>query len=516
MNLPSLNLIIVSPELILVSGILIILLCNKIQLFNKYISAITTLILLSVYIVQIILSETIHNQHISQLAFNNMFILDALAQGFKTILNLFTVMIMFYIKEYLANRKTQLLEFYVLFLFAILGMMIMISANHMIVLYLGLEMLSLALYALIVLPSKQEINPDTHQIINYPINENAAESAMKLFILGSLASAILLFGISFIYGATNGQLQLNLIMQAITQDQQNTNLILLSIGLVFIVIALAFKFGLAPFHAWLPDVYQGSSLAVTTIIATITKLAVIVFIIRFLINGLMPLVIYWSTMLMVLAILSLFIGNILAISQTNIKRMLAYSAIAHMGFIALGFINLDANALNAILNYTIVYVFTNLMIFAILLLLSNTNYECENIQDLRVLSKNHPIYAIILLIAIFSLAGIPPLVGFYAKLTILQHLIHIGYNKLAIFAVIMSLIGTFYYLRIIKVMYFDNNNLANIQINSTDNSIKQLNNNKYNIGIATKIILTINITMIIATSIFPNLLLTFCMKLITN
>jgi NADH-quinone oxidoreductase subunit N len=317
----------------------------------------------------------------------------------------------------------------------------MISANNLLILYVGLELLSLALYGLVAIDHN---------------NVRCTEAAMKFFILGALASGLLLYGISFIYGATGGNLQLDKVFYSI-HESQGINHSMLVFGLVFIVAGLVFKLGLAPFHMWIPDVYEGSPLPVTTIIGTVTKIAAVIFILRFLINGLAGISNEWSVMLALLAFISVFIGNIIAIAQTNIKRMLGYSTIAHMGFLAFGLMTVSVNGLVSVLFYLLTYVLTALAGFGVLIMLSGGGRECEKIDDLKGLSKTHPMYAGVMLLVMFSLAGIPPLVGFYAKFKILESLVEMGYIRTAIYAVVMSLIGAFYYLRVVKVMYFDDN-----------------------------------------------------------
>ncbi|MCC2644650.1 MAG: NADH-quinone oxidoreductase subunit NuoN [Burkholderiales bacterium] len=422
-----------------------------------------------------------------QLAFNNMFILDSMAQGMKLFTYISGIMVLLYIKRYVIDKQLLKGELYAIYLFAILGMLVMISADNLLILYVGLELLSLALYGLVA------IDRD---------NVKSTEAAMKFFILGALSSGLLLYGISFIYGATNGNLQLEIVFQEITQLTQNhINSPSLVFGLVFIVSGLTFKLGLVPFHMWVPDVYEGSTLAVTTIIGTVTKLASVVFIIRFLVGGLSVLGPHWSLMLSVLAFLSLFVGNIVAIAQTNIKRMLGYSAIAQMGFIAFGLMTFSVDGLSAIIFYIVTYVLTSLAGFGALLMLSRNKYECEKIEDLKGLNKSHPIYAGILLLVMFSLAGVPPLVGFYAKLKILEALIAAGFLRSAIFIVIMSLIAAFYYLRIVKVMYFDE---QEVEIITADNCL------------LSKTVLVLNGLSLLVLGIIPEYLMNYCLRVITG
>ena len=340
-------------------------------------------------------------------------------------------------------------EFFTLSLFSLLGMYVMIDGNHLLVIYLGLELLTLSSYALVALRRD---------------NAQATEAAMKYFVLGALASGFLLYGLSMIYGAT-GSLELSSIAKAVASGNLEHQLLIF--GLVFIVAGLAFKLGVVPFHMWVPDVYHGAPTAITLMIGGAPKLAAFAIVIRLLVEGLLPLAVDWQQMLMLLSIASLIVGNLAAIAQTNLKRMLAFSTIAQMGFVLLGLMSgvVDknvagaANAYSASMFYIITYVLTTLATFGVMLALTREGFESEEINDLAGLNQRSPLYAGILATCLFSLAGIPPLVGFYAKLSVLQALITTGTPHLigvAIFAVVMSLIGAFYYLRVVKVMYFDN------------------------------------------------------------
>jgi NADH-quinone oxidoreductase subunit N len=339
-------------------------------------------------------------------------------------------------------------ELFSLSLFALLGMSFMISGQNFIVIYLGLELLTLSSYALVALRRD---------------HTQATEAAMKYFVLGAMASGFLLYGMSMMYGAT-GSLELSAVLKAIASGQVNHQVLVF--GLVFIVSGLAFKIGAVPFHMWIPDVYQGAPTAATLMIGGAPKLAAFAIMIRLLVEGLLPLAFDWQQMLSLLAIASLLIGNLAAIAQTNLKRMLAYSTIAQMGFVLLGFVagvingqtTLAANAYSSAMFYMIGYVLTTLASFGIIMLLARQGFESEEITDLAGLNQRNPLYAGVMAICLFSLAGIPPMVGFYAKLAVLQSLIASGqgfYMGLAIFAVMMSLVGAFYYLRVVKVMYFD-------------------------------------------------------------
>ncbi len=376
---------------------------------------------------------------------SNMFVADTMGNVLKFLACTAVGMGMVYSRSYLSDRGLLKGEFFSLALFATLGMMVMISANHFLSLYIGLELLSLCLYAMVAL------NRDSAA---------STEAAMKYFVLGALASGLLLYGMSMIYGAT-GTLEITEIARILSVP--NANRTVLVFGLVFIVSGLAFKLGVVPFHMWIPDVYHGAPNAVTLFIATAPELAAFAMAIRLLVNGLLPLAVDWQQMLILMAVLSMALGSFAAIAQTNIKRMLAYSTISHMGFLLLGLANgvVDGNWLSAAdayggaMFYVIVYVFTSLATFGVVLLLSRAGFEADNIDDYKGLSRRSPWFAFIMLLTMFSLAGLPPTVGFYAKLVVLQVTVSAGLVWLAVTAVMFSLISAFYYLRIVKLMYFD-------------------------------------------------------------
>lgn len=340
-------------------------------------------------------------------------------------------------------------EMFTLSMLALLGMFVMISGHNFLVIYLGLELLTLSSYALVAL-RRDDLK--------------ATEAAMKYFVLGALASGFLLYGLSLVYGAT-GSLDIPTVAQVIAAGVDQPQVLVL--GLVFVVAGLAFKLGVVPFHMWVPDVYHGSPTAVTLIIGGAPKLAAFAIVIRLLVEGLVPLAFDWQQMVAVLAVVSLLVGNLAAIAQTNMKRMLAFSTIAQMGFMLLAFVagvgaggdgSNMANAYGAAMFYVVTYVLTTLATFGVLLLLTRQGFESEDIADLAGLNQRSPLYAGVLAVCMFSLVGVPPLVGFYAKLSVLQALLEAGGSAhlwLAVFAVLMSLVGAFYYLRVVKVMYFD-------------------------------------------------------------
>ena len=377
--------------------------------------------------------------------FGGMFVDDLMAHVLKLAVYVAVAGCFVYSRPYLAERGLLRAEYFVLALFATLGMMVMISANSLLVLYLGLELMSLCLYSLVAL------NRDS------PVS---TEAAMKYFVLGALASGLLLYGMSMLYGAT-GTLNIEEMAGLIAAGKADRAVLVF--GLVFVVAGLSFKVGVVPFHMWIPDVYDGAPSAVTLFIGTAPKLAAFAMAMRLLVNGLLDLAVDWQQMLTILAVLSLALGNLAAIAQSNIKRMLAYSTIAHMGFMLLGLLagvvggnRLSApDAYSAAMFYAVVYVLTSLGAFGVVVLMSRAGFEAENIVDYRGLNQRAPWYAFMMLLVMFSLAGIPPTVGFYAKLVVLDAVIKAGQVWLAVFAVVMSLIGAFYYLRIVKVMYFE-------------------------------------------------------------
>lgn len=382
-------------------------------------------------------------------AFSNMVVSDVMANWLKCFATLAVMVTLVYGRPYAADRDMlRGGELFVLSLFSLLGMFVMISGNNFLVIYMGVELLTLSSYALVALRRDHTL---------------AIEASMKYFVLGALASGFLLYGMSMLYGAT-GSLDLQEVFNAINSGQIKHQVLVF--GLVFLVAGLAFKLGVVPFHMWIPDVYQGAPTAVTLLIGGAPKLAAFAVMIRLLVEGLLPLAIDWQQMLMLMAVASLAIGNLAAIAQTNVKRMLAFSTISHMGFVLIGMMSgvvnghaeAAGNAYSSSMFYVISYVLTTLASFGVILLLSRNGFESEEIADFAGLNQRSPLYAGIMAICLFSLAGIPPMVGFYAKLAVLQALVASGgamHLGLAVFAVMMSLIGAFYYLRVVKVMYFD-------------------------------------------------------------
>ena len=369
--------------------------------------------------------------------FSGMFVADHMSQVLKVATLLAVAATLVLGRTYLELRKLLTGEFLCLALFGTLGMMVMISAHHFLTLYLGLELMALAQYAMVALQRD---------------SARATEAGMKYFVLGALSSGLLLYGMSMIYGAT-GSLELTRVAFAIEHGQSHQ--VLGVFGLVFVVSGIAFKLGAAPFHMWLPDVYHGASTPATLFIGAAPKIAAFAFVMRLLANGLQGMTADWQQMLMVLAVLSIGLGNVLAIAQTNLKRMLAYSTISHMGFLLAGILAGTDNGYSSAMFYMLAYVIMTLGSFGMILLLSRTGFEAENIDDFKGLNRKSRWYAFMMLLLMFSLTGLPPTVGFFAKFAVLQAAWEAGFAVLVVFAVLMSVVGAFYYLRIVKLMYMD-------------------------------------------------------------
>ena len=416
-------------------------------------------------------------------AMTGLFQADPLANLLKSASCFALLISLIYSRQYLVDRGMFRPDFMVLALFALLGQCVLISGANLLTLYLGLELMALSTYGLVAM--RQD-------------NAQSTEAAMKYFILGALASGFLLYGMSMLYGVT-GSLDLIEIFKAVADPRINH--LIMAFGLVFIMAGLAFKLGVVPFHMWVPDVYQGAPTAVTLLIAAAPKLAAFALLFRLLVNTLLPLFSDWQPMLIMLAVLSMVIGNVTAIAQTNIKRMLAYSAIAQMGFVLLGMLSVfDDHAYSAALFYAVTYTLTTLASFGFLMLLSKKGYDCETLDSLKGLNKKHPWFAFMGLVMMFSLAGIPPTVGFAAKLSVLEALVDAEYTALAIIAVMASLVGAFYYLRVVKVMYFD----APLREHEITGS-----------GIS-RGILGINSIAILVLGIFPGALMALCLDVMRN
>ncbi len=376
----------------------------------------------------------------SVITFHGHFVRDTLGDILKLGIYFCVALVFLYSRQYLRDRDLFKGEFYTLGLFGVLGMMVLVSANSFLMVYLGLELMSLSLYAMVALDRDSPV---------------ASEAAMKYFVLGALASGMLLYGISMIYGAT-GSLDLQTVTAATAGlSLQKPGDLVLVFGLVFLVVGVAFKLGAVPFHMWLPDVYQGAPTAVTTYIASATKLAGFAMAIRVLVGGMSPLQADWQQMLTVLAVLSIGLGNLVAVVQYNLKRLLAYSSISHIGFLLLGILAGTRDGYASALFYAMTYVVMAVGSFGMILILSKAGFEAENVDDFRGLNDRNPWLAFLMLLLMMSMAGVPFLVGFYAKLVVLQAIISQGMVWLAIYSVVFSVIGAFYYLRVVKVIYFD-------------------------------------------------------------
>ena len=408
--------------------------------------------------------------------FSETYVKDGLSDILKVAICLINMCVLLYSVEYLRVRQLLQGEFYVLALFATLGMLILVSANHFLTLYLGLELLSLCLYAMVAMHRDSVM---------------ATEAAMKYFILGAIASGMLLYGMSIIYGIT-GSLMLQEVATAIYASSSSDTI--LSFALVFVIIGIGFKFGAVPFHMWLPDVYHGAPTAMTLFIAAAPKVTAFALLIRLLVDGLIDLQTYWQPMLMLMAVLSMIIGNLVAIAQTNIKRMLAYSTISHVGFLLMGVLSGTEAGYVASLFYTLIYALMTLATFGVVLLMSRYGFEADNIDDYKGLSSQHPWLALLMMILMFSMAGIPPLAGFYAKLGVIKAVVDADMLAVALVAVVMSVIGAFYYLRVIKVMYFD----------KTDEV------HAFSYSGSAAFVLSVNTLLVLALGIFPGVLMSIC------
>ena len=474
MNWADLNLIPAAPEMVLATALFTVLLVdlwlNDRQRWITYALSILAVALTAAVQWGVWVKEPVET-------FSHMFVLDGFAQLAKMAMYAAVIAVFVYSKAYVQVRQIYQGEFYTLSLFGLLGMCVMVSANHFLTLYVGLEILSLSLYALIALRRE---------------DGNAAEAALKYFVLGALASGLLLYGISLIYGAT-GSLQLGEVLAA---TQQGDNPWLLKLGLVFVVVAIAFKLGAVPFHMWVPDVYQGAPTAVVALVGTAPKIAATVFTFRILVTGLGTSYGDWTQMFQLLAIASLLVGNLAAIMQTNIKRMLAYSTISHMGFILLAFMG-GTEGFAAAMYYAITYALMGALAFGILMLLSDEQHECENIADLAGLNQKNAWYAFLMLLAMFSMAGIPPLMGFYAKFAVIKALLGQGHVWISVFAVVMSLIGAFYYLRVVKTMYFDEPGQAGATVQS---------------GFDARLLLSVNALLLLVWGVMPQAVVDWCIR----
>jgi NADH-quinone oxidoreductase subunit N len=484
MNAEALNLFAAAPEIVLLIGICLVLLIEALWKSPAKPSsqALALLALLAPAIVLIGQAGTADTRY----AMFGLYLADPLSDVLKLCAIGAVAITIVYAGRYTADRDMPRGEFHLLALFALLGQMVMISAGNLLTVYLGLELMSLSLYALAALRRDDAAS---------------TEAAMKYFVLGALASGFLLYGMSMVYGVT-GTLDINAIAQR--ADAGFADPLVLAFGVVFIVAGLAFKFGAVPFHMWVPDVYQGTPTSATLLIAGAPKLAAFAITFRLLAEGLHAIWADWQPMLLVLAVASLAVGNIVAIAQTNLKRMLAWSTIAQVGFVLLGLLSgiVDGDparmpsAWGSAMFYMITYVLTTLGTFGLIQLLARRGFECDQIADLRGLNARSPWMALVMLLMMFSLAGIPPLVGFYAKLVVLTVVVQAGMVWLAVVAVLFSLIGAFYYLRIVKSMYFDP---------PADNAVIEA-------GTGARAMLGVNGAALLALGIVPGPLMAICLE----
>lgn len=416
------------PEMVLATLGLLILIVDVFSKRNKgtsYILTLLTLLLTAYLSIQV---------SVSGMLFDGHYIVDNLSQVLKATGLIILFMVVMYSRVYIKDRQIPRGEYHVLLLFSGLGMMLLASASSLLMIYLGLELLSLPLYALVAMQRD---------------NQQSVEAGMKYFIMGAIASGMLLYGMSLIYGLTQ-TLEISQIATHLMLDNQ-----LALFGLVFMLAGVAFKFGLVPFHMWILDVYQGAPSSVTLLVSTMPKIAAFGMIYRLFAQGLVELESIWTVYIAILAILSLAIGNIVAIAQTNLKRMLAYSTISHVGFIMLGFLAGPEVGYGNALYYTLIYALVSTCAFGVITYLSYKGFEFDSLKHFKGLAKRSPWLAFMIMLTMFSLAGVPPTAGFYAKFLVLTSLIDAGWLELAIIAVLFSVIGAFYYLRVIKVMYFD-------------------------------------------------------------
>ena len=465
------------PEIFLLTGACFVLLAD---LFVKDSNRFITYLLGQIVLLITAGLLLVDNSAEISTTFSEMFVLDPMGRILKVSIILITVAVFVYSRDYLRSRKMYKGEYFTLGLFAVLGMMVMVSAKTMLLIYLGLELLSLSMYAMVAFRRN---------------DGRASEAAMKYFVLGAIASGMLLYGMSIVYGVT-GSLHLDHIANYMASHPVMENVGLL-LSLAFIIVGLGFKLGIVPFHMWVPDVYDGSPTAVTLFLGTAPKIAAFAMIIRLLVEGMGDMVQGWQQILSLLAALSLLAGNLIAIAQTNIKRMLAYSTISHMGFVVMGILAGTQIGYAASMFYIITYAIIAMGGFAIIILLSRDGFEADQLSNLKGLSTRHPWYAFMMMLFLFSMAGVPPTVGFYAKLAVIKAVVDVNIVWLAVFSVVMSVIGAYYYLRAIKLMYFDA---------PADNEL--LHDIKTQLDF--NVLLSLNGLSVLALGIFPGVLMSLC------
>lgn len=422
------------PEIFVLSMTCAVLL---IDLFLRDDNRVISYLLAQLTLAGAVVLTLIQAPHADVATFGGTFVRDTMGDVLKIFIYVVAGAVFLYSRDYLKERDLFKGEYYVLGLFGVLGMMIMVSAGNFLTVYLGLELLSLSLYSMVAFQRRSAV---------------ASEAAMKYFVLGAIASGMLLYGMSMIYGVTHS---LALAEVGAYIAEHGAGDMVLAFGLVFVIVGLGFKLGAVPFHMWIPDVYHGAPTSVTMYIGSAPKIAAFAMLMRLLVDGMEALHADWQQMLVVLSVLSLGIGNVVAIAQANIKRMLAYSTISHVGFLLLGVLAATPEGYSAAMFYTVTYALMAIGAFGIVILLSRSGFEADNLEDYKGLNDRSPWFAFMMLLLMFSLAGVPPTVGFYAKLWVLQAAIEVDLTWVAAVAVLFSVIGAFYYLRIVKLMYFD-------------------------------------------------------------
>jgi NADH-quinone oxidoreductase subunit N len=463
------------PEIFLLSAIVVVLLLD-LFLTKPFKQVTYYLTQLSLLITAILAFNLVGEP--KTIIFSGSFILDNMASIFKVFMAGSTMVALVYTRHYLTEHKLFRGEYFVLVLLAMLGMMVMVSGYSLLTLYLGLEILSLSLYTLIAIARERS---------------GAIEAALKYFVLGAIASGLLLYGMSMIYGISGSINVADIATFAANATLASREMLILNFGLVFLVIGIAFKLGAVPFHMWVPDVYQGAPTSVTMFLSTVPKIAAVAMLVRILVDGMGAMHEYWSDLFMVLALLSIALGSVVALMQTNIKRMLAYSTISHVGFILLGFVTGVVEGYGAAVFYVLVYILMSMAAFGMIILLNKQGFEADKISDFKGLSKHSPWFALMMLAIMLSMAGVPPFIGFYAKLFILQQVISEGFITIAVIAVVFAVISSYYYLQVVKSMYFED----------SDNEIA------ITAPMDMKLILSINAVLILVVGLFPD----FWMKL---
>ena len=463
------------PEIFLLSAIVVVLLLD-LFLTKPFKQVTYYLTQLSLLITAILAFNLIGEP--KTIIFSGSFILDNMASIFKVFMAGSTMVALVYTRHYLTEHKLFRGEYFVLVLLSMLGMMVMVSGYSLLTLYLGLEILSLSLYTLIAIARERA---------------GAIEAALKYFVLGAIASGLLLYGMSMIYGISGSINITDIATFAANSTLASREMLILNFGLVFLVIGIAFKLGAVPFHMWVPDVYQGAPTSVTMFLSTVPKIAAVAMLVRILVDGMGAMHAYWSDLFMVMALLSIALGSVVALMQTNIKRMLAYSTISHIGFILLGFVTGVVEGYGAAVFYVLVYILMSMAAFGMIILLNKQGFEADKISDFKGLSKHSPWFALMMLAIMLSMAGVPPFIGFYAKLFILQQVISAGFITIAVIAVVFAVISSYYYLQVVKSMYFED----------SDNEIT------ITAPMDMKLILSINAVLILVVGLFPD----FWMKL---